>query len=118
VWSRRVERATIAGMQTETFIAGWNALDRAERKRLRRLVRLGRPIDEPKLELLADGYAQFQMARPWMRFFWLWFVPGVLIALSIASQMHPLMVGVVLALSAQAVIANRNLRRRSVAASA
>jgi hypothetical protein len=96
------------------FISGWNQLERMERTRLRRLVRLGRPIDEPHLDALAAGYAEFQLARPWMRFFWLWFVPGVVIALSIGAQMHPIMLGVVIALVAQAVSANRNLRRRAL----
>ena len=31
------------------FIAQWNALDRSERTRLRRLVRMGRPIDPAEL---------------------------------------------------------------------
>lgn len=100
------------------FIEAWNTLERPERKRLRRLVRLGRPIDEPELAGLAPSYARYQQARPWVRFFWLWFVPGVLFALGMASQMHPVMIGIVLALAGQAVLTNRNLRRAARESSA
>lgn len=46
-----------------------------------------------------------------MRLFWVWFVPGILVALAIAGSIHPLMIGVALALGAQAVLTNFNLRR-------
>ncbi len=94
-----------------TFVDEWNHLEPMERRRLRRLVRLGRPIDEPRLAALAGEYARFQRQRPWARLFWIWFVPGLFIALSIASQMHPIMLGIVLALAAQAVFTNYNLRK-------
>jgi hypothetical protein len=96
---------------TPTFIEHWNALDRPSRMRLRRLVRLGRSIDEPDLARLAASYASYQTSRPWIRYFWVWFVPGILLALSIAASVHPAFVGVTLALGAQAVLANVNLRR-------
>jgi hypothetical protein len=51
-----------------------------------------------------------------MRAFWLWFVPGLVIALGVASQMHPLVIGIVLALAAQAVFARRNLRKAALRA--
>jgi hypothetical protein len=105
--------ATIRVMTREEFVTGWNALDRSKRKQLRRLVRLGRPIDDPELDRLAPGYAAYQRSRLWMRLFWIWFVPGVLLALSIASQVHPVLVGAVMAMAAQAVFTNRNLRRRA-----
>ena len=94
-----------------TFPADWNALERADRLRLRRLVRLGRPIDDPQLAHIAHAYARHQTARPWMRYFWLWFVPGMLIALGTAAGIHPVLVGIVLALGAQAVWAWCSLRR-------
>jgi hypothetical protein len=103
-------------MTREDFIAEWNELDVRERKHLRRLVRLGRPIEEPKFEALAPEYAQLQRDKPWMKLFWLWFVPGVLLALSVASQMHPIFVGIVIALAAQAVFAHRNLKKASLSA--
>jgi hypothetical protein len=96
-----------------TFVDEWNQLEPMERRRLRRLVRLGRPIEDPQLAALAGEYARFQRSRPWARLFWVWFVPGLCIALSIASQMHPVVLGVVLALAAQAVVTNYNLRKTS-----
>jgi hypothetical protein len=93
------------------FAEEWNQLDRMERSRLRRLVRMGRKIEEPQLARVATTYARRQVARPWIRFFWLWFVPGILFALGAAAQVHPIFVGVVLVLGAQAVWAQHNLRR-------
>ena len=94
---------------TDAFIAAWNDLDRRDRSRIRRMVRLGRPL-EGEEAALAVGYAQFQRTRLWTRFFWLWFVPGLVLALGIAASIHPLVIGIVLALAAQAVLADRNLR--------
>jgi hypothetical protein len=93
-----------------TFAAGWNALDRAERSHLRRLVRMGRPVDPDRGEL-ARQYARYQLGRPWIRYFWLWFVPGMIIVLGAAAQIHPILVGVALALGAQSVWAWFNLRK-------
>lgn len=99
------------------FIDAWNGLDRMERSHLRRLVRMGRTADEPRLAALATDYARHQMARPWMRMFWLWFVPGVVIALGVAAKVHPVLVGVALVLAAQAVWAYFSLRKVARAAS-
>jgi ferric-dicitrate binding protein FerR (iron transport regulator) len=93
------------------FADGWNELEPRERRHLRRLVRLGRPIEEPQMAELAGAYAKYQDSRPWARFFWLWFVPGVLLALSVAGTMHPVVVGVVIALAAQAVFAHYKIRK-------
>ena len=93
------------------FGAEWNALGRPERLRLRRLVRLGRSVDEPALARLAPGYAQWQLQRPWMRLFRLWFVPGILFVLGVAAQIHPVVVGATIALGAQAVWTHFNLRK-------
>lgn len=79
---------------------------------MRRLIRLGRPVG-PEDEALARDYARFQKTRIWNRWFWVWFVPGLLVALGVAASIHPLVVGVVLALSAQAVFTHRNLARRA-----
>jgi hypothetical protein len=46
-----------------------------------------------------------------MRYFWLWFVPGLLVATSVAYRIHPIALGAVLALPAQAVVRWCNLRR-------
>ena len=60
---------------------------------------------------LAPTYARYQLERPWMRFFWLWFVPGMLLALGATATIHPILVGVALALGAQAVWAYFSLRK-------
>jgi hypothetical protein len=92
------------------FTARWNTLARAERIHVRRMVRMGRPVDAKHGEL-AHEYAKHQAGRPWIRFFWVWFVPGMVLVLEVATQMHPLLVGVTLALGAQAVWAWFNLRK-------
>ena len=95
----------------DDFVRQWNALARADRLRIRRLVRLGRPLDSPGAASLAVAYSAVQRSRPWEKYFWLWFIPGLVIALGIAVQIHPIVLGIVLALSAQAVFTHRNLRR-------
>src|SRR5205807_9623581 len=106
------EGATLWAMGNEPdrdeFVQDWNALPRQERLRVRRLVRLGRPLDDRHEAALAVAYARFQRSRVWARLFWLWFVPGVVLALAIASSIHPILIGVVLALAAQAVLPHRN----------
>lgn len=98
-------------MDQTQFATRWNALAVRDRRRMRRLVRLGRPLDDPQEAALAVEYARFQRARPWTRLFWVWFIPGLILALGIATQMHPIVIGAVLAMAAQAVFANRNLKR-------
>ncbi len=93
------------------FAEAWNALEPARRRKLRRLVRMGRPVDDPQLAPLVGGYARFQMDRPWLRWFWVWFVPGLVIMLGIASRIHPIAIGAAIALAGQAAWAQFNLRR-------
>ena len=95
----------------DEFVRRWNELGRRDRLRLRRLVRIGRAVDDREEAQLAVAYARFQASRPWARLFWLWFVPGLVLALAAAIRIHPVVVGVVLALGTQAVFARRNLRR-------
>jgi hypothetical protein len=94
----------------EAFRLEWTALPRRDRVRVRRLVRLGQPVDR-RDAAVAVAYARFQRTRIWARMFWLWFVPGMVLALGAAAQVHPVMVGVVLATAAQALLAHRNLSR-------
>jgi hypothetical protein len=94
----------------DAFATEWNALPRADRSRLRRLIRIGKPVDA-EFAHLAPTYARYQLERPWMRFFWLWFVPGMLLALGATATIHPILVGVALALGAQAVWAYFSLRK-------
>lgn len=93
------------------FATAWNALPRAERTQLKRIVRMGRRIDDPAQRPLAAAYARYQSTRPWIRFFWLWFAPGLVIAVGIASRIHPLATGIVIALGAQGAWAWFNLKR-------
>lgn len=72
---------------------------------------MGRPLDSRDEALLGVEYANLQRSRIWVRMFWIWFVPGLLVSLGIAAQIHPIVVGVVLALAAQAVLARGNLGR-------
>jgi hypothetical protein len=95
----------------DDFIRSWNGLARRDRLRVRRLVRMGRPLPSAEDAALGVAYARFQRSKPWARFFWLWFLPGLALSLGIAAQLHPVVVGVVLALAAQAVFAHRNLGR-------
>jgi hypothetical protein len=99
------------GADQQRFLQEWNALARRDRLRLRRLVRLGRPMADATEARLAVAYGQYQRSRIWARMFWLWFVPGIVMALGVAIRIHPIVVGVVLALAAQAVFARRNLGR-------
>lgn len=105
-----------ANFERSAFGAEWNALDRRERMRLRRLVRIGRSKDDPELDRLAPAYAQLQLQRIWMRLFWIWFVPGIFIVLLLSAQIHPLLVGVTIALGAQAAWAYVNLRKAAARA--
>ncbi|MDQ6725883.1 MAG: hypothetical protein M3066_06940 [Actinomycetota bacterium] len=101
----------IAIPEGEGFHDAWTSLSRADRSRLRRLVRMGRPLADGGEAAVAVAYARFQRSRLWVRLLWLWFVPGLLLALGIASRIHPVVVGAVLALAAQSVYAHRNLSR-------
>lgn len=95
----------------DAFVTAWNDLPRAHRSRIRRVVRLGRRLDTFEEATIAVAYSRFQVARLWSRYFWIWFVPGVIVATGVAVKIHPLVVGVLLAMAAQAVMAHRNLRR-------
>lgn len=93
------------------FINKWNDLDRRDRMRLRRLARIGKPAENAAEAELIVAYAEFQRNRLWTRWFWVWFVPGVLIALGTAMQMHPIVIGIVIVFAGQAVFARINLKR-------
>src|SRR2546428_9066302 len=95
------------------FIEEWNGLKRRDRRRLRRLVQLGRPPSEPVEARLAVSYARFQRSRPWVRLFWLWFVPGLVVALGVAARLHPIAIGVVPAPPLPAPLAPRQIGPRS-----
>ena len=93
------------------FAAEWNALDKADRKRIRRLVRIGRPVDTSDEARLAVRYAAFQRSRIWMKLFWVWFVPATLLCLAAATRIHPVVIGIVAASALSAVNTRRNYGR-------
>jgi hypothetical protein len=106
-----VVTAAEGAVDATDFIRRWNALDRRDRLRIRRLVRLGRPLADRQEAELAVAYARLQRSRLWARTFWIWFVPGLLLTLAAAARIHPIVVGMVLALGTQAILTTRNLRR-------
>lgn len=112
--TRGLSAVTIRAMRSPepieaNFVSEWNSLPARDRRRVRRLVRLGRPLADPQETALASTYARFQRSRPWMRFFWVWFVPGAVLALGVAASLHPIVVGAVLVLTGEAVYAHHNL---------
>src|SRR5207248_6028768 len=101
--SARVQDMTTELAQAaDPFVPTWNKLHRRDRARIRRTVRIGRPLAGEE-EAIGIAYAQFQRTRLWNRLFWAWFPLGLILALKIAISIHPLIIGVVLALAAQAV---------------
>jgi hypothetical protein len=111
VRSRVRDHRAMTTKTDSTFVTEWNALDRPERARVRRSVRMGRAVEPPELAHLAPGYAACQMQKAWMRFFPLWFVPGIILALGAAADVHPILLGVTIALGGQAVWAYISLRK-------
>ena len=60
---------TDTGSSDAEFIAQWRALPARDRRRIRRLVRLGLPVGQGATQVAAN-YARFQLRRPWFRLFW------------------------------------------------
>ena len=83
----------------------------SERRRIRRLVRVGRPVETREEAGLAMVFAAYQRTRPWFRLFWYWFIPAVFVALVAAASIHPILVGIVLASAGSALLAHRNFKR-------
>ncbi len=95
------------------FTEEWNALPLRDRRRIRRMVRIGRLPEDADEARLAEGFAMHERARLWWRGFWFWFVPGMLLALGVAMMIHPIVIGIVLATGAQALVVRRNASRIS-----
>jgi hypothetical protein len=93
------------------FIEVWNATPAAERRQIRRLVRIGRPVETVEQAPLAVGFAEYQSTRSWWRLFWFWFLPAVAIALIAAVNIHPIVIGIVLGGAASAFMIRRNFKR-------
>jgi hypothetical protein len=95
----------------EAFAATWNGMEKAERRQVRRLVRIGRPQETIAEAELAVGFAAYQRTRPWYRFFYLWIVPLVVGGLIAGMNIHPLVVGMVLGAAAISFMTRRNFKR-------
>ena len=93
------------------FAAEWNALDKPTRRQIRRLVRIGRQQENATDARLAVGFAAYQRTRPWYRLFWLWFVPMIVAGTIAGFALHPILIGVVLAVAGNAVLVRRNFKK-------
>lgn len=98
---------------TEQFLKAWKALSSKDRRRIRQLVRFGWTIENRKEAALAADYARYLQTRAWARRFWLWYPFVLMAALLAAAQIHPIAIGIVIALGIQTVLAQRNIRRRA-----
>lgn len=93
------------------FAAEWNSLDKAERRQIRRLVRIGRPQETVAEARLGVAFAAYQRSRAWYRFFYLWMVPITVAGLVAGLNLHPLVIGMVLGAAAVAYMSRRNFKR-------
>ena len=93
------------------FASEWNALDKPTRRQIRRLVRIGRQQENSADARLAVGFAAYQRTRPWYRYFWLWFVPMVIAGTIAGFALHPILIGIVLAVAGNAVLVRRNFKK-------
>jgi hypothetical protein len=95
----------------EAFAATWNGLEKAERRQIRRLVRIGRPQETVAEAELAVGFAAYQRTRAWFRFFYLWIVPLAVAGLIAGMNIHPLVVGMVFGAVVISIMSRRNFKR-------
>jgi len=72
---------------------------------------MGRPVASPEEARMAVAFAGYQRSRPWFKLFWIMFVPGLVISLAVASTLHLVVMGVVMAIAAQAAWGWVSLRR-------
>ena len=93
------------------FATEWNALDKPTCRQIRRLVRIGRQQENATDARLAVGFAAYQRTRPWYRYFWLWFIPMIVAGTIAGFALHPILIGVVLAVAGNAVLVRRNFKK-------
>lgn len=93
------------------FIETWNATPAKERRQIRRLVRIGRPVETEEQAPLAVGFAGYQQTRSWWKLFWFWFIPAIVITLIAAVNIHPIFIGIVLGAAASVFMIRRNFKR-------
>jgi hypothetical protein len=93
------------------FATEWNEADKIKRRQIRRLVRIGRPQENAADAHLAVGFAAYQRSRPWYRLFWFWFIPVVVAGVIAGFAIHPIVIGMVLAVAANALIVRRAFKK-------
>ncbi len=93
------------------FTEEWNTVPLRDRRRIRRMVRIGRLPEDADEARLAQAFAVRERARLVWRAFWFWFVPAMIVALGVAMTIHPIVIGIVLATGAQALVVRRNASR-------
>jgi hypothetical protein len=93
------------------FAAEWNSLEKAERRQIRRLVRIGRPQETRAEARLAISFAAYQRSRAWYRFFYLWIAPLAVAGMIAGLNLHPIFIGMVLGGLAIAYMSRRNYKR-------
>lgn len=93
------------------FVAEWNALDKPTRRQVRRLVRIGRQQENAEDARLAVGFAAYQRTRPWYRYFWFWIIPLLVAGVIAGFALHPILIGVVLAVCGNAVLVRRGFSK-------
>ena len=96
------------------FAAEWNSLEKAERRQIRRLVRIGRPQETVAEARMGVAFAAYQRSRAWYRFFYLWLAPILLAGLIAGLNLHPIFIGMVLGGAAVAYMSRRNYKRADV----
>ena len=93
------------------FVAEWNALDKPTRRQVRRVVRIGRQQENAEDARLAVGFAAYQRTRPWYRYFWFWIIPLLVAGVIAGFALHPILIGVVLAVCGNAVLVRRGFSK-------
>lgn len=96
----------------------WNEADRARRKQIRRLIRVGWAQETVADAKLAVAYAQYQRTRPWYRFAPLWAALITVAALVLGmtglyggSAPSALLAGAMLGFAGNLLLVKRNYRR-------
>jgi len=93
------------------FAKTWNETDKYKRRQIRRLVRIGRPQENAADARLAGGFAAYQRSRLWFRYFWFWLVPITVAGVVAGMAIHPIVIGAVLAIAANALIVRRAFKK-------
>jgi hypothetical protein len=109
--SAKQSKMAKAPVVDEEFAATWNGLDKAERRQVRRLVRIGRPQETAAEAELAVGFAAYQRSRLWYRLYFLWIAPLAVAGLIAGMNIHPVVVGMVFGAVVLSFMTRRNFTR-------